>query len=143
MAMIAMSGTVSKPIAAMIDLREQGYTIRRGVYIPRRGFPRGQFQLFNPAGEFVKVVDRRLRDELDAAAVDMCFVACGRLDGYFEENLHDWDIAAGDLIAREAGCLTGDFHGGPIRPAETMTASPAIFASLGELIVQSTTTDQQ
>lgn len=78
-----------------------------------------------------------------AAAVDMCFVACGRLDGYFEENLHDWDIAAGDLIAREAGCLTGDFRGGPIRPAETMTASPAIFASLGELIVQSTSADQQ
>ena len=78
-----------------------------------------------------------------AAAVDMCYVACGRLDGYFEENLHDWDIAAGDLIAREAGCLTGDFSGGPIRPAETMTASPAIFATLGRLIVNSTGADQQ
>lgn len=71
MAMIAMSGTVSKPIAAMIDLREQGYTIRRGVYIPRRGFPRWQFQLFTPAGEFVKVIDRRILDKLDAADVNM------------------------------------------------------------------------
>lgn len=70
-----------------------------------------------------------------AAAIDMCYVACGRLDGYFEENLHPWDIAAGDLIAREAGCRTGDFRGGPIRPAETLTASPALFEPLGALIV--------
>jgi myo-inositol-1(or 4)-monophosphatase len=70
-----------------------------------------------------------------AASLDMCYVACGRLDAYFEENLHPWDIAAGDLIAREAGCRTGDFRGGPIRPAETLTASPALFAPLAELIV--------
>jgi myo-inositol-1(or 4)-monophosphatase len=70
-----------------------------------------------------------------AAAIDMCYVACGRLDAYFEENLHPWDIAAGDLIAREAGCRTGDFRGGPIRPAETLTASPSIFEALGALIV--------
>jgi myo-inositol-1(or 4)-monophosphatase len=87
----------------------------------------------------------RIRDirRFGAAAVDMCYVACGRLDGYFEENLHEWDIAAGDLIAREAGCRTGDFRGGPIRPAETMTASPAIFEALGRLIVESTSPDQQ
>jgi fructose-1,6-bisphosphatase/inositol monophosphatase family enzyme len=87
----------------------------------------------------------RIRDirRFGAAAVDMCYVACGRLDGYFEENLHEWDIAAGDLIAREAGCLTGDFRGGSIRPAETMTASPAIFEALGRLIVESTVADQQ
>jgi myo-inositol-1(or 4)-monophosphatase len=70
-----------------------------------------------------------------AAAIDMCYVACGRLDAYFEENLHPWDIAAGDLIAREAGCRTGDFRGGPIRPAETLTASPSLFDTLGALIV--------
>lgn len=72
-----------------------------------------------------------------AAAIDMCYVACGRLDGYFEENLHPWDIAAGDLIAREAGCRTGDFAGGPIRPAETVTASPSLFGPLTDLIVRS------
>lgn len=71
MEMIAMSETVSKPIAAMISLREQGYTIRRGVYIPRRGFPRWQFQLFTPAGEFVKVVDRRTMDRMDEIGLNM------------------------------------------------------------------------
>lgn len=71
MEMIAMTATVSKHIAAMIDLREQGYTIRRGVYIPRRGFPRWQFQLFTPSGEFVKVVDRRTMDRMDAIGLNM------------------------------------------------------------------------
>lgn len=96
------------------------------------------------AGRVARMIGH-IRDirRFGAAAVDMCYVACGRLDGYFEENLHDWDIAAGDLIAREAGCRTGDFRGGPIRPAETMTASPAIFEALGRLIVESTVADQQ
>lgn len=78
-----------------------------------------------------------------AAAIDMCYVACGRLDGYFEENLHPWDIAAADLIAREAGCRTGDFGGGPIRPAETITASPALFGPLRGLIVSADTAIRQ
>lgn len=96
------------------------------------------------AGRVARMIGH-IRDirRFGAAAVDMCYVACGRLDGYFEENLHDWDIAAGDLIAREAGCRTGDFRGGPIRPAETMTASPAIFEALGRLIVESTIADKQ
>jgi myo-inositol-1(or 4)-monophosphatase len=87
----------------------------------------------------------RIRDirRFGAAAIDMCYVACGRLDGYFEENLHPWDIAAGDLIAREAGCRTGDFRGGPIRPAETLTASPTIFEPLGALIVGASPTISQ
>ena len=38
-----------------------------------------------------------------SAAVDLCDVAAGRLDGYYERGLHPWDLAAGDLIAREAG----------------------------------------
>ena len=96
------------------------------------------------AGRVARMIGH-IRDirRFGAAAVDMCYVACGRLDGYFEENLYDWDIAAGDLIAREAGCRTGDFRGGPIRPAETMTASPAIFEALGRLIVESTIADKQ
>jgi myo-inositol-1(or 4)-monophosphatase len=38
-----------------------------------------------------------------SAALDLCFVACGRLDGYWEEFLHPWDMAAGALVVREAG----------------------------------------
>lgn len=69
-----------------------------------------------------------------AASIDLCFVACGRLDAYFEENLHPWDIAAGELIAREAGCMSGDFSGGQPRPAELLVSSPKIFTQLSALI---------
>jgi len=70
-----------------------------------------------------------------AAAIDLCFVACGRVDAYFEENLHPWDLAAGELIAREAGAVSGDYGGGPLRPAEVLGAGPAIFADLSALLV--------
>jgi myo-inositol-1(or 4)-monophosphatase len=75
---------------------------------------------------------------LGAAAVDLCHVAAGRLDAYFEEHLGPWDLAAGELIAREAGCRTGDFHGGPVRPAETLVTAPGVFDAMGALIRAST-----
>lgn len=46
---------------------------------------------------------------LGAAALDLCYVACGRQDGYFESGIKPWDIAAGILIAQEAGCLVSDY----------------------------------
>ncbi|MDF1525729.1 MAG: inositol monophosphatase family protein [bacterium] len=46
-----------------------------------------------------------------SAALDLCFVACGRLEGFWELNLKSWDIAAGALIVREAGGVTTDFEG--------------------------------
>jgi len=46
---------------------------------------------------------------LGSAALDLCFLACGRFDGYWEENLKPWDTAAGALIAAEAGAKVTDF----------------------------------
>ncbi|MFJ8080147.1 inositol monophosphatase family protein [Streptomyces sp. NPDC096205] len=69
-----------------------------------------------------------------SAAVDLCDLAAGRLDGYYERGLNAWDIAAGDLIAREAGALTGG------RPAErpgralTVAATPGVFEPLQRLL---------
>ncbi|MBC8198229.1 MAG: inositol monophosphatase [Candidatus Marinimicrobia bacterium] len=48
---------------------------------------------------------------LGAAALDLCFVAQGRFDGFFEINLFPWDITAGDLILREAGGFTSGWKG--------------------------------
>ena len=78
-----------------------------------------------------------LRDmrRLGAASIDLCFVACGRLDAYFEEGLHPWDLAAGALVAREAGARLGDFAGGPVRPAQVLVAAPGIFDALSHLIL--------
>ena len=47
---------------------------------------------------------------LGAAALDLCFVAMGRFSGYYEFNLHPWDICAGLLIAEEAGALCSDWN---------------------------------
>jgi myo-inositol-1(or 4)-monophosphatase len=52
---------------------------------------------------------------LGSAALDLCFLACGRFDGYWEENLKPWDTAAGALIASEAGATLSDFSNQPYR----------------------------
>lgn len=51
---------------------------------------------------------------LGSAALDLCYVACGRLDGYWEFKLRAWDQAAGALIAKEAGARLSDFRGKPM-----------------------------
>ncbi|GAB3109472.1 inositol monophosphatase family protein [Streptomyces calidiresistens] len=78
----------------------------------------------------------RLRDirRGGSAAIDLCDVAGGRLDGYYERGLGAWDLAAGELIAREAGALTG---GRPGRPADgdlAVAASPGVFELLQPLL---------
>jgi myo-inositol-1(or 4)-monophosphatase len=69
-----------------------------------------------------------------SAALDLCMVACGRLDAYFEEHLNSWDIAAGVLIAAEAGARTSDFDGDEPAPAQVVAAAPGIHSELLELI---------
>ena len=71
-----------------------------------------------------------------AAAADLCFVAAGRLDAYFETNLQPWDLAAGWLIATEAGASASNFYGEPISPHQVLVATPAIHASLIEFFTQ-------
>lgn len=61
---------------------------------------------------------------LGSAALDLCCIACGRFDGFWEESLKPWDTAAGVLIATEAGGAVSDFWGGVYRPgAETILAT--------------------
>lgn len=50
---------------------------------------------------------------LGSAAIDMCYVACGRFEAYFEFNLKPWDVAAGIIIVREAGGVVTNYSGGP------------------------------
>lgn len=69
-----------------------------------------------------------------SAAVDLCDVAAGRLDGYYERGLHPWDLAAGDLIAREAGARTGGRPGLPADGDLAVAASPGVFELLQPLL---------
>lgn len=89
------------------------------------------------AARVARIIDR-VRDvrRLGAASVDLCYVAAGRLDAYYEEWLGPWDLAAGALIAREAGCRTGDFAGGSVRPEQVLVATPAIWDGLAALIAE-------
>jgi myo-inositol-1(or 4)-monophosphatase len=66
-----------------------------------------------------------------AAALDLCMVACGRLDGYYERGLNAWDWSAGSLIASEAGALVLPLPGEPFGLA---VASPAIADELAALV---------
>jgi myo-inositol-1(or 4)-monophosphatase len=67
---------------------------------------------------------------LGAAALDLCLVACGRLDGYFETGLQPWDMAAGALIASEAGATVCGYDGGPPSTASVVATSPGIATDL-------------
>ena len=63
-----------------------------------------------------------------SAALDLCYVACGRLDGFWELKLKPWDIAAGSLIITEAGGKLSDFSGKPFsfRGHETLATNGLI-----------------
>lgn len=67
-----------------------------------------------------------------SAALDLAYVACGRLDGYFEFGLRPWDIAAGTLIIKEAGGLVGDFSGDEsyLKTGNVVAANPKLFKAM-------------
>ncbi len=71
-----------------------------------------------------------------AAALDLAYVACGRLDAFWELGLSPWDMAAGALMIQEAGGLVGDLRGEPgyLESGEIATATPKIFTSLLEAL---------
>lgn len=73
-----------------------------------------------------------------AAAIDLCFVACGRLDAYFEEHLNSWDLIAGQVIATEAGAIVTNFSGDTVTPQEVLATQPGVQKALIRLIADST-----
>lgn len=69
-----------------------------------------------------------------AAAVDMCWVADGSLDIYFEEGTHEWDRAAAGLIVAEAGGVMRDLQGGPPADEMTIAGNEGLAAGLAALL---------
>ncbi len=68
--------------------------------------PKSVFKLFNKFAIKAQAIRR-----LGSAALDLCMVAEGIFDGFWEENLHVWDVAAGSLIVEEAGGKITDYYG--------------------------------
>jgi myo-inositol-1(or 4)-monophosphatase len=87
-------------------------------------------------GQVVAAVLPKVRDirRAGAAAADLCSLAAGRVDAYYEQGVHEWDIAAGGLIAREAGAMMGGLNGQPAGETMTVAADPALFAALHDLL---------
>jgi myo-inositol-1(or 4)-monophosphatase len=69
-----------------------------------------------------------------AASLDLCDVACGRLDGYYEQGLQPWDLAAGSLVVTEAGGMVSGLRGEPARERLTVAAAPGVHAALVALL---------
>lgn len=97
------------------------------------GFPEGSRQ----APQSVAVIDDLMAQgsalrRTGSAALDLAYVAAGRLDGFWEAQLHEWDMAAGALLVQEAGGLVGDFRGGYdfLRTGQIVAANPKLFKVL-------------
>jgi myo-inositol-1(or 4)-monophosphatase len=71
-----------------------------------------------------------------AAALDLAYVACGRLDAFWEMGLSPWDMAAGALLIQEAGGLVGDFSGEAryMQSGDMSAATPKVFPQLLEAL---------
>ncbi len=69
-----------------------------------------------------------------AAATDLCWLACGRVDAYYERGLAPWDFSAGALIASEAGARVGTLDDAPLTGAFVVGSTPGIFDPLRELL---------
>jgi myo-inositol-1(or 4)-monophosphatase len=83
-------------------------------------------------GAVVAALLPEIRDlrRVGAAAIDLCWVACGRLDAFYERGLQPWDLAAGALIAAEAGAEVSDLAAGPPSGVFTLAAAPPLGARL-------------
>jgi myo-inositol-1(or 4)-monophosphatase len=83
-------------------------------------------------GEVVSAMLPEIRDirRAGSAALDLCAVACGRVDAYYESGLNPWDLAAGWIIAAEAGALVTGLNGIPPGEAAVVAAGPGVHASL-------------
>jgi myo-inositol-1(or 4)-monophosphatase len=81
----------------------------------------------------------RVRDirRMGAASVDLCSVAIGRVDAYYEWGLMPWDWAAGALVAAEAGARVENLDGGPLRAdGRILAAHPSLWRELADLLIE-------
>jgi myo-inositol-1(or 4)-monophosphatase len=71
-----------------------------------------------------------------SAALDLCYVACGRLDGFWEHRVQPWDLAAGALIVTEAGGQVSTTDGGPfdVEAGQVMASNGTVHREMTETL---------
>ena len=103
------------------------------------GFPYDIHKNLNTVLAQMRSVLPKVRDirRAGAAAVDLAYVACGRLDGFWEMDLQPWDTAAGWLLVTESGGVVSDFSGQPYSPffPEILAANKELHPLLTDLLV--------
>ncbi len=102
------------------------------------GFPFRQVDI--DISPYLEMLSKTIRNtsgvrRAGAAALDLCYVAAGRLDGFFETGLAAWDLAAGALIIREAGGMISGLDGSEnfLDTGHVLTGSPRIYRELAKL----------
>jgi len=102
------------------------------------GFPYDLLSIFDTITERMENCLKAAQGirRLGSAAIDICAVACGRFDGFWEQNLHPWDTAAAMVIASEAGALVTDFSNQPfsIDKKEILATNGHIHAEMLSLL---------
>jgi myo-inositol-1(or 4)-monophosphatase len=102
------------------------------------GFPYSDFRLLD---SYMKCLTHFCKHthgirRLGSAAIDLSYVACGRFDVFYEYGLHEWDIAAGMLLVREAGGRVSDFSGNEnnLTGEEFVAANSGVFTEVLEIV---------
>ena len=102
------------------------------------GFPYSDFRRLDSYMDCLKHFCKHTHGirRLGSAAMDLAYVACGRFDTFYEYSLHEWDIAAGMLIVREAGGKVSDFSGNErnLTGEEFLAANSLVYAEILEIV---------
>ncbi len=114
--------TAEKGKGAYLNHKRQLYVSERKVNESLIEFGAGSThkELTEENFELVKSIFKQCVDirRICSSALDLCYIAASRIDGYFEAILKPWDIAAGSLILKEAGGIITDYSGNPVQFAE-------------------------
>jgi fructose-1,6-bisphosphatase/inositol monophosphatase family enzyme len=107
----------------------QGVPLARALVATGFGYAAGRRRV---QGEVVAALLPVVRDirRGGSAAVDLCSLAAGRVDAFYERGVNYWDIAAGGLVATEAGATVGGLGGQPPGSSLTIAAGPGLFGEL-------------
>ncbi len=104
------------------------------------GFPVNKFDQMNAV---LACADHFMRNthgirRIGSAASDLCFLACGRVDAFYEYNLNAWDVAAGIIIVQESGGKVSDFSFGNefLFGRQIMASNPFLFEEFGNVVRQ-------
>ncbi|MEI6412931.1 MAG: inositol monophosphatase family protein [Pseudomonadota bacterium] len=132
--------TASRGAGALLNNRRLRVTARQGLKgaLLGTGFP---FRDHTHLDTYLKMFKSLLRDTAGirrpgSAALDLAYVACGRLDGFWELGLAEWDFAAGILLIQEAGGLVTDLAGGDryFETGNLVVGGPRVHQAMLKLI---------